>query len=101
MNSGGKDLDTTDLGLNMNSFTAELRRPIGRGRSAFFQYQTSDAAGYMNDTKNITALGVDFPITRILGVTFDWRVTDYTNHKDAIQNYKANSLNVELGARFQ
>jgi hypothetical protein len=95
---GWKQGDNMDV--NMDSFIAELRRPIGHGRTAFIQYQASQSTGYQADIKNIASLGVDFPVTKVIGLTFDWRITDYSNLKDATKNYNANSLNVELGARF-
>lgn len=93
---GGIQQANTEL----NGWTLELSRPIGKGRRAFLQYQTSTAAGTMANSKTVTALGIEFPISRILGLTVDWKFTDYEDERDPTSNYSARSLNAQLGARF-
>jgi len=85
---------------SLKGWTAELSRAIGSGRRAFLQYQTSNASGILANSKSVSAIGVEFPLTKIMGLTLDWRVTKYSDRVDPLNSYSANSLNAQLGARF-
>jgi hypothetical protein len=87
--------------VNMRSINAVLRRAIGGGRYLFTEYLSSSAAGLVANSKSALAFGVEYPLNQILGLKLDWRIIDYTDSRNPGNNYRANMLNAQLGARFR
>jgi hypothetical protein len=87
--------------VDLQSLSAVLRRAIGGGRSVFTEYSYSSTSGVVTNNKGALALGVEYPLTDILGLKLDWRIINYTDARNSAYNYRANMLNAQIGARFR
>jgi hypothetical protein len=67
----------------------------------FTEYSYSSTSGVVTNNKGALALGVEYPLTDILGLKLDWRIINYTDARNSAYNYRANMLNAQIGARFR
>ncbi|MBI2843855.1 MAG: hypothetical protein HYX78_10685 [Armatimonadetes bacterium] len=90
-----------DTSVDMQSLSARLAREIGGGRNVFTEYSTSAVTGMIGNTKSVFAVGMEYPLNEILGLTVDWRLIDYKDTHSSASNYHASMLNARIGARFR
>lgn len=87
--------------VDLSSYVATFRRDIGGNRFIFTEYSGSTTAGLIANTKSTLALGVEYPLNNILGLKVDWRIIKYSDPINIGNNYRANMVNAQIGARFR
>jgi hypothetical protein len=94
---------TADQFSNADFMTigAHIRRELSGGRFVFTDFQTSTATGFLSNNKSVFAVGVEYPLNQILGLKIDWRMINYTDTESSSNDYRANMLNAQIGARFR
>ncbi|MEN6372659.1 MAG: hypothetical protein ABFD64_11680 [Armatimonadota bacterium] len=87
--------------VDLKSISGNLRKEIGGGRYLFTEFLNSSTAGITSSRKNTLAFGMEYPLNSIFGLKVDWRMIDYKDSKNDANNYRANMLNAQIGARFR
>lgn len=87
--------------IDMNSIGAVLRRNIGNDRYVVAEYLSSTASGLIANKKSVLSVGVEYPLNQILALKVDWRFINYDDDRTPSNNYRANMINAQIGARFR